>query len=190
MFFGWGTLLNPSRSSPWSWCWWCSLHWRLCWCCPSCRYPQDDHCGWRVSRVNGQYMKSRYHRQDKLVQGIGSQLQGQLFRLDDSLDVGSPTRLCWFLSYSPRLHNPRSQAHPSRGRVSPGEKPLEGAVWNSWPRCFHFYHCFGDISLGSDPWGCDENRFEGCENPKIWDISYLAQGCGNGIQSQIELSNH
>ena len=38
------------------------------------------------------------------------------------------------------------------GAVLPGEKPLEGAVWNSWPRCFHFYHCFGDISLGSDPW--------------------------------------
>ena len=87
---------SPSRSSPWSWFWWCSLHWRLCWCCPSCRYPQDDHCGWRVSRVNGKYMKSRYHRQEKLVQGIGSQLQGQLFRLDDSLDVGSPTRLGCF----------------------------------------------------------------------------------------------
>lgn len=177
MFFREGTLLNPSRSSPWSWFWWCSLHWRLCWCCPSCRYPQDDHCGWRVSRVNGKYTKSRpgtiarinLFREQVLNCKVGYFDYIYIY-IDDSLDVGSPTRLGRFC-----LTRPGFTTHVD---VLPGGsftwgKTLEGAVWYSWPRCFHFYHCFGDISLGSDPLGCDENRFEGCEDPKIWDISYI-----------------
>lgn len=181
MFFREGTLLNPSRSSPWSWFWWCSLHWRLCWCCPSCRYPQDDHCGWRVSRVNGKYTKSR----------PGTIARINLFREQvlnckvgyfDYIYIYRWFIRCWksnktwsFLSYSPRLHNPRRC--PSRGQFYLGKNagrcslvqlasmlPFLSLLW---------WHLFGLGSPGL--WWKSVWRLWGPQD--LRHFIYLAQGC-------------
>ena len=134
-------------------------------------------------------IQARYHRQDKLVQGIGSQLQGQLFRLDASLDVGSPTRLgCFcltrpgFTTHVPKLILPGGGFHlgKNRWKVQFGTVGLDASI--------------SIIALVTSLWA----RIHGLWWKSVWrlwepqDLRHFIFSPGlwqNGIQSDNQITN-